>query len=515
VTSLQLEAGEDARPPAEGRAIELRVRVRPRGTVRSSRWVVAVCLCLTAGVEVVHSIWLSVSTSPFEDEGLYLYIGHRVLDHIATGSPITERPGSFFSGSPWLYPPLAALADDLGGLAAARALSLLFVIGAGLAVYGVASELFGRWSGLLANAVFLSNGSVMYQAHLATFDSMMMFLMATACYVGVKSARANHLTYGLVVSVLLTLACFTKYAGVAYVPVVALVCAAAGWSHWGWLVVRRALYVILATIGLIYFWIQLFAIDLIPGIELTTLDRTALSPASPSKLAALAVVYSGPWIVAALIAWLTGRRRDLFIGAALIVGTVVGPVSQIRMHESTSFAKHLAFGMVFAAPLVGHLLARLLKVTRFKALPTVAGFAVLLLVIGLTTSTQFLTAWVDDRPLVQPLLQALKASPGKVVLSEQGAAERYLLRNKIGPNQWADTYSFPYDHKSRMPAYLEAIQQSHFGVISLSLTTTYGKEIYKYLITNSTPYILGTKVPRYFRGALVGSWLVFVPRADG
>ena len=66
-----------------------------------------------------------------------------------------------------------------------------------------------------------------------------------------------------------------------------------------------------------------------------------------------------------------------------------------------------------------------------------------------------------------------------------------------------------------MPAYLEAIDQSHFGVISLSLTTPYGKQIYQYLITHSTPYILGTKVPRYFRGSLVGSWLVFVPRVNG
>ena len=483
--------------------------------VRSPSWVIALCLAALSGLEIGHSIWFSVITPPFEDEGLYLYMGHRVLDHLATGSPITEHPGAFFSGSPWLYPPLAALADDLGGLAGARALSLLFVLGAGLAVYGLGAELFGRWSGVLANGVFLTNGSVMYQAHLATFDSMMMFLMATACWLGVKSARANHLTYALLISVILTFACFTKYAAIAYVPVVAFLCAAAGWSRWRWIAVRRAVYMIVATVVLCYFWIQLFAVELIPGIALTTLSRNAISPASAQKLAASAVVWAGLWIFAAVIGWLTGRRRDLLIGATLVVGAVIGPVSQIRMHESTSFAKHLAFGMVFAAPLLGDLLARMLRSTRLKALPTVAGFAALLLIVGVNTSNQFLTAWVDDRPLIQPLVQSMNANPGKVVLSEQGAAERYQLRKVIKANQWADTYAFTYDHKSAMPAYLEAIDQSHFGVISLSLTTPYGKQIYQYLITHSTPYILGSKVPRYFRGSLVGSWLVFVPRVNG
>ena len=289
------------------------------------------------------------------------------------------------------------------------------MLGAGLAVYGLGAELFGRWSGVLANGVFLTNGSVMYQAHLATFDSMMMFLMATACWLGVKSARANHLTYALLISVILTFACFTKYAAIAYVPVVAFLCAAAGWSRWHWIAVRRAVYMIVATVVLCYFWIQLFAVELIPGIALTTLSRNAISPASAQKLAASAVVWAGLWIFAAVIGWLTGRRRDLLIGATLVVGCghragQPDPDARIQ-HPSPNIWRSEWFSQL---PLVGDLLARMLRSTRLKALPTVAGFAALLLIVGVNTSNQFLTAWVDDRPLIQPLVQSMNANPGKV-----------------------------------------------------------------------------------------------------
>lgn len=66
-----------------------------------------------------------------------------------------------------------------------------------------------------------------------------------------------------------------------------------------------------------------------------------------------------------------------------------------------------------------------------------------------------------------------------------------------------------------VPAHERAIDQRHFGVIYLSMTTVNGQAVHKYLISHATPYILTEKVPRYLRGELVGSWLLFTPRVGG
>ena len=52
----------------------------------------------------VISLRVKANTNPFQDEGLYLYMGHRMIDHIVSGVNVPEHPGSYFSGAPGLYP---------------------------------------------------------------------------------------------------------------------------------------------------------------------------------------------------------------------------------------------------------------------------------------------------------------------------------------------------------------------------------------------------------------------------
>ena len=485
----------------------------PRKPTVSQRWAIRGLLTTFAVAAAYYSTFLTAKTSPFQDEGLYLYMGHRVIANWLHGDRLTEFPGAYFSGSPGVYPPLAALADHVGGLAAARGLSLVFVLLAGLCVYGLGRQLFGSMAGLLANGAFLCNGSVLFQAHLATFDAMMMFLVALAAYLGVRGARTNNLMYGLGIAAIMTLAFMTKYAGVVFVPVIALLSIAVGWQLAGWRILSRAGYVVVATGALTFFWIQLFARNIIPGIESTTLSRKAVGYESTAAMAGSLMLWTGPWLIAAALSFI-GARRELFVRTVLLMGAVVVPLGQIRIHEATSYGKHMAFGMIFAAPLIGDLLSRALRNTRFRGTPTVAAVMVFLCLMGLQSARRFSTGWVADGPLVKPLAAAIAVNPTKVVLAEEGSAQRYELRRSVRPLQWADTFAFSYAGKSGMPAYEQAIQQSHFGVIYLAMTTRYGKLIHSYLISHSTPYILGSKAPRYLRGNLVGNWLIFVPRTN-
>lgn len=476
---------------------------------------------LVALNSVLVTLWTTLAnppTSPFQDEGLYLYMGHRVAQNVFHGSVIIEHPSAYLSGSPMVYPPLAAFADTLGGLGLARNLSLAFIVVAGVMVYLLAAQLFGRLAGVAAQTAFVLNGSVLFQAHLATFDAMALCLVAAAAWVAVRSAQRNGLLHGWIAGVLIALAFVTKYMTALFLPIIIVVAVAAGWSRWRWVLVQRAAAMAFLAVALVYFYVELFAREIWLGITSTTFSRAAIAEASTGHMVSSLLAWAAPWLVAALVGVLAGsvgRGRPLLVlRLALLAGAVAAPLGQLRMHEMTSFSKHLAFGMVFAAPLIGELVAKLLRSTRGKGAPTVAAFGVLLAVVGGFTSREFLTGWIDDRPLIAPLATAAAASPGKVVLAEVGSAERYQLRKDIGSRQWADTYSFSYGGLSGLPAYEQAIDQSHFGVIYLSMTTANGRAVHQYLISHSTPYILDQKVPRYLRGDLVGSWLVFVPRVS-
>ena len=60
---------------------------------------------------------------------LYLWAGHLQWANWLHGTAIPPFP-YYFSGAPVIYPPLGALADHAGGLAGARVLSLVFMLGA-------------------------------------------------------------------------------------------------------------------------------------------------------------------------------------------------------------------------------------------------------------------------------------------------------------------------------------------------------------------------------------------------
>lgn len=473
-----------------------------------------ILLAIIAAVQVALAWRPGLQTTAFQDEGLYIFMGHRMLDHLTNGVQVSEHPGAYFSGAPGFYPVLAAVGDHVAGLQGARTVSLLFAIAAMVAVYGLTTELFGRLAGLFGAAAFAVNGSVIFQSHLATYDSMMLALMSTAAWLAVRSARRDALLWAPAVGALLTAAVFAKYAALVYVLVVAALAAAAGWHRYRWLVVRRAVFVMLSTAAMTYFVLELFAHDLIRGMIATTTDRQALAPASTSDLVHSVWHWTSLWYVlalggAAVLLW----QRRIPVAVVLLIGSVIGVAGQIRIHEATSLAKHVAFGITFLAPLIGYLLATASK--RIRPLAAVAVLLVLVLAsAGIGSSHQFLTGWVSDSDLRVPLRNAIALNPDKAILGEEPSAQRYELRQVVRPTQWNDTFGLKYDGVSGDAAYVAAINQTHFGVIYLSMTTPHGRFVQHYLATNRTPYRLATKVPRYLRGRNVGDWLIYVPRAS-
>ena len=104
---------------------------------------------------------------------------------------------------------------------------------------------------------------------------------------------------------------------------------------------------------------------------------------------------------------------------------------------------------------------------------------------------------------------------GAIITGEEPSAQRYALRGVTAPEQWDDTFALLYGNKKGFDAYREAIDQTHFGTIYLTLNTPNGKKINDYLTHTQTPYRLSNKVPFYRYGDIAGYYLVWTPKVLG
>ena len=153
------------------------------GRLPDLRWPLIAVLVAQAAL----SLRLMWSNTAFQDEGLYLRAGHLEWARWLHGTPIPDFP-SYFSGAPVIYPPIGALADSVGGLAAARILSLCFMLGVTSLLWATTVRLYGRRAALLAAALFATLAGTQFLGAFATYDAMALFLLALAAWLGVRSA---------------------------------------------------------------------------------------------------------------------------------------------------------------------------------------------------------------------------------------------------------------------------------------------------------------------------------------
>jgi 4-amino-4-deoxy-L-arabinose transferase-like glycosyltransferase len=139
---------------------------------------------------------LRLDNSAFQDEALYIFTGHWLIDSWRSDQEVFSNPESFFSGAPYLYPVFAALLDSLGGLWLVRSFSCLCMLSSTVAVYWTTNLLFGHRSGVrpgtLAAAIFVLNAPVIFLGNFATFDAPAFTMMAWAmAFDGLDSTRAE------------------------------------------------------------------------------------------------------------------------------------------------------------------------------------------------------------------------------------------------------------------------------------------------------------------------------------
>src|ERR1700691_153270 len=189
--------------------------VKPRVSV--SWWLLAVL-----AVQTALSLRLVRAHTAVEDEATSLWAGHLEWAHLLHGTPLPQFP-TYFSGAPVLYPPIGALADSVGGLTGARILSLIFMLGATVALWATTGRLFGRRAGLFAAALFAVLGPTLHLGAFATYDAMSIFLMALAAWFVVHAGERKDATIWMIAAgVALALADATAYTYTLYDIIVLL-----------------------------------------------------------------------------------------------------------------------------------------------------------------------------------------------------------------------------------------------------------------------------------------------------
>lgn len=430
-------------------------------------------------VQAVLSLRLIWSNTAFQDEALYLRAGYLEWAEWLHQAPIPDFP-SYFSGAPVIYPPLGALADSIAGLTAARVLSLCFMLGVTSLLWATTTRLYGRRAALLSAGLFATLAGTQFLGAIATFDSMALFLLALAVWLGVRSADCQFWARtALLITTGVTLAAAdaVKYATALFTPVVLVVVALAVWRQKGGSAWLAALLTALCSwLILVVAVIAAGGREYWRGITTSTLARPQSNVPVTTILHSAYVWISLILVLAILGAVLASRSktRGKFLPAVLAAAALLAPAEQSRLHTTVSLQKHVVFGAWFAAIAAGYAMARLSRVDPghgwgpVMAIPIAAST-----LFGSTGQAASLyEVWPNAAGVVGVLHPAIHSHQGNY-LAEDYDVEAYYLRAEVPWQRWSSTYYFSYQGIiAGAPSYAAAINDHYFSLVILNFGDT-------------------------------------------
>jgi len=441
--------------------------------------------CVLA-IQAILSLRLIWSNTAFLDEATYLFVGHVELAHFLSGSSVPAYP-TYLSGAPVIYPPLAALAAGLGGLPAARLLSLCFMLGATSLLWGMTSRLADRRAAFFAAAIFAALGPTQYLGAFATYDAMALFLMTAAawCVVAARD-RPDSTPLLLAGGALLALANATKYATGIFDPVIVVLAALTVARRGTKPRLGRAGFVAVSSVGLLALLLGLGGSLYVTGVLSTTLAR-----AGGGNSPLVVMTDSAKWVgldvllaVMAVIVAALARQGRLQVAtfALLAAAGLLAPLNQARIHTTTSLSKHVDFGAWFAAAAAGYALAWLSQPGKWKGLqiatvPLALGAVLILGLIGRVQAGDFFQVWPNSTEVVAKLKALTRSHPGNY-LAEDYDVPAYYLEHSINWQRWDDTWYFSYSRPGTSrpltgtAAYRAAIEDHYFSLIILDFGDT-------------------------------------------
>jgi hypothetical protein len=422
-------------------------------------------LLVVLAVQTALSASMVRSSTAFGDEALYLSAGHLEWSHWLHGTPIPDYQ-TWFSGAPVIYPPIGAIADSVGGLAAARLLSLIFMLGVTSFVWCTANRLLAdERAAFFAAATFAVLAPTLHLGSFATYDAAALLLLAAAtwCAAGVRSGRQAP-RWMIAAGVLLALANATKYATALYDPVVAGVAILSAWPDVGGkAALRRGAWLAGTAAALLAVLLALGGSGYLTGIRVTTTgrvdgtDTAGLVFADAWSWTAVVLV---PAVIAAVVCAVRRRWPQALLLALLALSALLAPADQARIQTTTSLNKHVDFGAWFAAIAAGYLLSLLSR----RRVVLAAALAALIPVTAVgTAQARAMIDWPDAAGLVK-VVRPMTADGGHFLVETTDVLQYYLPNTTW--QQWTDTASNSPQY------YLQRIRQHYYAVIVLGFNQT-------------------------------------------
>jgi len=427
-------------------------------------------LLAVLAIQAALSASMVRASTAFGDEALYLSAGHLEWSHWLHGTQIPDYP-TWLSGAAVIYPPIGAIADSLGGLTAARLLSLVFMLGVTAFVWGTATRLLAdKRAAFFAAALFAALAPTLHLGSFATFDAPALLLLAAAawCAAGVRSDQ--HATRRIIAAgILLALANATKYATALYDPTVLCVTILSTWPDAGWKVaLRRAAFLAGTAAAAVALLLALGGPGYLTGIRVTTTGRAHGSDAASlvfadawSWTAVVMVPAVGAAVVCAASAAAGWRRwPQALLLTVLALSALLAPADQARIQTVTSLSKHVDFGAWFAAIAAGYLLSSLSR----RRLVLAAALAAMVGVNSLgMVQARAMVDWPDVTGLVK-VVRPLTSHGGHFLVETTDVLLYYLPKTTW--QQWSNTQN------SNPDFYKRAIARHYFSVVVLSFNQT-------------------------------------------
>jgi hypothetical protein len=430
----------EVRPVAEKTAKDGHATLQRTGRRRTTRRRRIVPLPLTAIllVQICLSLRLVWSNTAFGDEALYLWAGHLELAHWLHGGPVPPFP-TYFSGAPVIYPPLGALADSLGGLAAARILSLVFMLGTTSLLWSTTRRLFSSpAAAAFASGLFVALGPTADLGAFATYDAMAIFCMALAAWMAVRSNGRYSEAWIIGSAMVMAFGDVVKYSSLLWNPVILALVVLLAPASVGRALARGARFASYAVAILVPSLIRLGGAAYIRGVMFTTLSRQADDiPIATGVILRDAFEWIGMVLLFAILGVIISCRGDDIrtrLLCFLLASTLLlAPLHQTQIHTLTSLYKHVIFGAWFAAIPAGYGLARAAEVNRVKGWRIGTAAVVFTAVLGISQASNMFSFWPNATKLVSATSKVLPRLKGPI-LAPNGDAHvvDYYLRNHIG-----------------------------------------------------------------------------------
>ena len=440
---ITLDRPPEADEPTDTRGLEAPSRHRSprRHWMRRICWPLLAILAAQTGLALTF-VW---SNTAFSDEGLYLWAGHLEIAHWLHGAPLPNLT-DYFSGAPMVYSPLGAMADSIGGLAAARLLSLVFMMGATTFQYLAVKRMFGRRTALIAAGLWVASEPALKLSAFATYDAMSVSLMALAAWIAIESCHRKWRGELIVLTAaLLTLASVTAYSYAIYVPALIMV-AVLYWA--GPLGGKRAVVsgAWLSGATLLGIVVVSTVLKLWPGIEVTVLARAHGTNTAMAVIAECWSLAGIPVALGLLAICVSVSRRNSYTAWLVVALTGAGtlvPFEQARIQSMVNVDKHMSLGIWFASIAAAWGISHLVAVPKGARMSLMAAGAVAALTVPLAsawsqTDGNF-TSWQNTKSLNAALASLMpKSGP---VLVENAPLSEYYLQDGSQWSRWTNISS--------------------------------------------------------------------------